>query len=51
MFNYWSLLLPIGVSNTTLYGPLLALFTAVGYLGSVPFFWLAGKEYEKETIR
>lgn len=34
-------------SNPTLYGPILTLFCLIGYGGSVPFFWKAGKEYKK----
>ena len=35
-------------SNPKVYGPLIAAFTAVCYLGSVPFWYRAGKNYVKE---
>jgi hypothetical protein len=34
-------------ANPAIYGFLLTLFTLIGYGGSVPFFWLAGREYKK----
>ena len=35
-------------NNPKIYGPLIAIFTAVCYLGSVPFWYRAGKNYVKE---
>lgn len=34
--------------NPKIYGPLIAAFTAVCYLGSIPFWYMAGKNYVKE---
>ena len=34
-------------ANPAIYGYLITFFTLIGYGGSVPFFWLAGKEYQK----
>lgn len=37
----------IGVlSNPALYGPLITAFAAISYLGSIPFWWKAGKNYK-----
>ena len=33
--------------NPGIYGILLTIFCGVGYLGSVPFFWKAGREFKK----
>jgi hypothetical protein len=33
--------------NKTLYGPIITIFVGLSYLGSVPFWYLAGKEYKK----
>lgn len=35
------------VENPYLYGPIITIFVCLSYLGSVPFWWLAGKEYKK----
>ena len=34
------------LSNPTLYGPILTGFVALSYLGSIPFWWNAGKHYK-----
>jgi len=36
------------VANPALYGPLITFMTIVGFGGSVPFWYLAGKEYKKK---
>jgi len=35
------------LANPALYGPLITAFVGVSYLGSIPFWWKAGKAYEK----
>ena len=35
------------LTNPALYGPLITAFVGVSYLGSIPFWWKAGKAYEK----
>ena len=37
-------------SNPSIYGYIVTLFSVIGYGGSVPFFWLAGKEYKKYML-
>ena len=34
-------------ANPAIYGKLVAIFALVGYWGSIPFWWLAGKSYKK----
>ena len=34
------------LTNPALYGPLITAFVGVSYLGSIPFWWKAGKAYE-----
>lgn len=34
------------LANPALYGPLITAFVGVSYLGSIPFWWKAGKAYE-----
>ena len=34
-------------ANPSLYGKILALFALVGYWGSIPFWWLAGRSYKE----
>lgn len=34
-------------ANPKLYGPLITSFVALSFLGSIPFWWLAGKSYKK----
>lgn len=40
--NKWGAL-----ANPALYGPIITAFVATSYLGSIPFWWRAGKAYEK----
>jgi len=35
------------IANPQLYGPLIAAFTVLGYVGSIPFWWKAGQHYKK----
>jgi len=35
------------VANPAMYGPLITALVVVGFGGSVPFWFLAGKEYKK----
>jgi hypothetical protein len=35
------------LTNPKLYGPLITSFVFLSYLGSIPFWWLAGKSYKK----
>lgn len=35
------------LKNPALYGPLIFAFVFFSYLGSVPFWYMAGKEYKK----
>jgi hypothetical protein len=35
------------LANPALYGPLIFGFVLLSYLGSVPFWWQAGKDYKK----
>jgi hypothetical protein len=35
------------LQNPALYGPIITAFVSLSYLGSVPFWWKAGKEYKK----
>ena len=49
VFGYFSNLLGAS-SNPAIYGYLITAFTFIGYGGSVPFFWLAGKEYKKYML-
>jgi hypothetical protein len=38
----------VGVlTNPALYGPCITAFVAVSYLGSIPFWWKAGKRYSE----
>jgi hypothetical protein len=30
-----------------LYGPIITFFVTASYFGSIPFWWNAGKDYEK----
>ena len=34
--------------NIPLYGQTLCAFIMFSYVGSIPFFWLAGRSYEKQ---
>ena len=34
-------------ANPSVYGKLIFLFSIIGYAGSIPSFWRAGKEYKK----
>lgn len=34
------------LTNPALYGPLITAFVAFGYIGSLPFWWKAGKAYK-----
>jgi hypothetical protein len=34
-------------TNPSLYGPLITFFVSASYLGSIPFWWQAGLEYQK----
>lgn len=36
------------LSNPAIYGKLITLWSLVGYLGSIPCFWKAGKLYKKK---
>ena len=38
------------VNNPILYGPIITGMVLVGFGGSVPFWWLAGKEYKKQIL-
>jgi len=38
------------VTNPALYGPLITGMTLVGFGGSVPFWFLAGREYKKKKL-
>ena len=38
-------------SNPQVYGILLCIFIVFSYGGSLPFFYMAGIEYEKELIK
>ena len=35
------------LANPKLYGPLITTFDGISYLGSIPFWWKAGKNYKK----
>ena len=35
------------LTNPKLYGPLITSFVGLSYLGSIPFWWKAGKNYVK----
>jgi hypothetical protein len=35
------------VANPRIYGYLIWIWSMIGYIGSVPFFWKGGKEYKK----
>lgn len=35
------------LTNPALYGPLITAFVAFGYIGSLPFWWRAGKAYKE----
>ena len=35
------------LANPAMYGPLITAFVAFSYLGSLPFWWRAGKNYKK----
>jgi len=37
-------------SDPRIYGYVLTLFAGIGYWGSIPFWFLAGKSYEKYMI-
>jgi hypothetical protein len=37
-------------ANPALYGYILTGFAALGYWGSIPFWWLAGKSYKKHML-
>jgi MFS family permease len=43
--NKWGAL-----ANPALYGPIITAFVAVSYLSSIPFWWKAGKAYEKHMV-
>jgi len=43
--NKWGAL-----ANPALYGPIITAFVATSYLGSIPFWWKAGKAYEKHMV-
>ena len=34
-------------TNPSIYGKLIWIWSMIGYIGSVPFFWKGGKEYKK----
>lgn len=34
------------LQNPTLYGPVITAFTVLSYMGSIPFWWKAGKHYK-----
>jgi hypothetical protein len=34
-------------TDPTIYGKLIFLWSLVGYIGSIPFFWKSGKAYKK----
>jgi len=38
------------LANPKLYGPLITTFVFLSYLGSIPFWWLAGKAYKKHMV-
>lgn len=38
-------------ANPAIYGYLIAAFGIVGYWGSIPFWYLAGKSYEEEMTK
>ena len=38
------------VSNPALYGPIITGMVLIGFGGSVPFWYLAGKEYKKQVL-
>ena len=38
-------------TNPFIYGPLITGCVTVSYLGSVPFWWMAGKEYREFKIK
>ena len=35
------------LTNPKLYGPLITTFVGISYLGSIPFWYMAGKNYKK----
>ena len=35
------------LANPALYGPMITAFIGLSYVGSIPFWWKAGKEYTK----
>lgn len=37
----------LGGPTVDLYAKILTIFSFIGYCGAVPFFYLAGKSYEK----
>jgi len=39
------------LTNPAMYGPLIAGFSIFGFLGSVPFWWLAGKHYKEYKLK
>ena len=38
-------------ANPFIYGPLITGCVAVSYIGSIPFWWMAGKEYREFKIK
>lgn len=38
-------------ANPTIYGTILAGFALVGYWGSIPFWWLAGRSYKSYKLK
>lgn len=34
-------------TNPAVYGKLIWVWSMIGYLGSIPTFWVAGKKYKK----
>ena len=45
-----TMITPLNGDDVSLYGTTFAAFVTFGYLLSVPLFWKAGKEYEKQQI-
>jgi hypothetical protein len=36
------------ITNPAVYGKLITLWSFIGYIGSIPCFWKAGKLYKKK---
>ena len=47
LMDYLNQSLGASSSNPEIYGYTLAAFTAISYLGSIPFFYLAGRSYKE----